>query len=299
MKKLIALLLTFALLLALCACGSDEKNQDTKPTNAPDSTTGPAEEDTTERFDIGEMIVADTEDCTIKITGLENDDLWGLALKVYIENKTADSNLVVCIDTASINGIQSDPYFSTDVAAGKKANEEISFFTDQIDAAGVSEYTDIEVTFRAYDPEGLGDDLLKETVHIYPYGEDKAVRFEREHQPEDHVIVDNDYLKVIVTGYEYDADWGYAMNLYLENKSEKNLMLTADEVSVNDYMLDPYYAEALYAGKSAFSTVAWFGDDLTNNDITEVEKIEFLLHVTDHDDWFADELVCETILLNP
>lgn len=299
MKKLIALLLTFALLLALCACGSDEKNQDTKPTNAPDSTTGPAEEDTTERFDIGEMIVADTEDCTIKITGLENDDLLGLALKVYIENKTADSNLVVCIDTASINGIQSDPYFSTDVAAGKKANEEISFFTDQIDAAGVSEYTDIEVTFRAYDPEGLGDDLLKETVHIYPYGEDKAVRFEREPQPEDHVIVDNDYLKVIVTGYEYDADWGYAMNLYLENKSEKNLMLTADEVSVNDYMLDPYYAEDLYAGKSAFSTVAWFGDDLTNNDITEVETIEFLLRVTDHDDWFADELACETILLNP
>lgn len=300
MKKLIALLLTFALLLVLCACGSDEKNQETKPTNAPDSTTGPAEEEeTTKQFDIGEIIVADNADCSVKITGMEIDALWGLALRVQIENRTEDASRVVCVDSAAINGVQCASFFSVDVTAGKKANEDITFATEILDDGGVGDYTDIELTFRVYDPEGYGDDLVKETVHVYPYGEDKAVCFEREPQSDDLVIVDNDYVKIVVTDTAFDETWGFAVNMFLQSKCDKNVTISTDEVSVNDFMMDPFYTEILYAGKSAFSTISWFGDDLANCEITEVEKAEFLLRMTDHDDWFADELACETIVLNP
>ncbi len=45
------------------------------------------------------------------------------------------------------------------------------------------------------------DPVGKETIHVYPYGEENAVAFVREAQATDNVIIDNDYVTVIVTGY--------------------------------------------------------------------------------------------------
>lgn len=37
------------------------------------------------------------------------------------------------VESASINGVQCDPMFASEVAAGKKANEEINFSTDTLE----------------------------------------------------------------------------------------------------------------------------------------------------------------------
>lgn len=74
--------------------------------------------------------------------------------------------------------------------------------------------------------------LQRETIHIYPYGEDKAVKFVREAQATDNVIIDNNYITVIVTGYEKDDIFGYTVNLFLLNKTDKNVMFSVDEASV-------------------------------------------------------------------
>lgn len=327
MKRLFALLLTLVMLLSLAACGDDagtnsgddaasSQNETTKPkdtdvtepsvtdANEPDDSgvTEPAPEDTTDdgETDFDEVIVVDNEECAIKITGIDADNLWGYTLNAQLENKSADKTYMFSVDSAAINSVQCDPMFAAEVAAGKKSNEEISFFTEDLDENGIGDYTDIELTFRVYDSDDwMADPVAEETVHIYPYGEDRAVRFERESQPTDNVIVDNEYVTVIVTGYEHDEIWGYSVNLFLLNKSDKNIMLTAEEVSVNGLMLDPFYATLVTAGKCEFSAMSWYDSDLADNDITEVEEIEFQLGIYDNDDWFGGEFVRETITLTP
>ena len=50
----------------------------------------------------------------------------------------------------------------------------------------------LELTFKVYDSnDWSADPVGKETIHVYPYGEENAVAFVREAQATDNVIIDN------------------------------------------------------------------------------------------------------------
>lgn len=115
----------------------------------------------------------------------------------------------------------------------------------------------------------------------------------------DNVIIDNDYVTVIVTGYEDDEIWGYTANLFLLNKTDKTVMFSVDDASVNGFMADPFYATSVSAGKCAFSSMAWSDTTLEENGITEVEEIEVLFRAYDADDFMGEDFANEVITLNP
>lgn len=311
MKRLAALLLAFTLLFSLAACGGDVTGNNTNSSENNNSTNSSQNDSTNNgqnsnkddkknEISFIEIVAVDNDECTIKITDIDPDNLWGYTLKVQLENKSTDKTYMYSVESASINGVQCDPFFATEVAAGKKSNNEISFSDSDLEDNGVGDYTDIELTFRVYDSnDWMADEVARETVHVYPYGEDKATIFVRETQANDNVIIDNDYVTVIVTGYEDDAIWGYTVNLFLLNKTDKDVMFSVDEASVNGYMADPFYATEVAAGKCAFSSMSWSDTTLEDNNITAVEEIEFKFRAYDSGNWFGDDFANEIITLNP
>ena len=62
-------------------------------------------------------------------------------------------------------------------------------------------------------------------------------------------LVDDENCTVIIKGYDGDALLGYGVNVYLENKTDKELVFSLGEVSVNGYMCDPFWAATVSAGK--------------------------------------------------
>ena len=121
--------------------------------------------------------------------------------------------------------------------------------------------------------------------------------YQREPAETDTVLVDNDLCTVIVTGFDPEADWGYAMKLYLVNKTDKNLGFSISEAAVNGYMCDPYWGISVPAGKAAFSDVSWSSEDFDLNGITEVEELTLPLYAYDEDSY--EELLNETFTVNP
>lgn len=334
MKKLTALLLTCMLLFTLAACGttagtsgenssnsSSASTMDTQKETAETKQSEPAEavEDNRSSSDenaetpqtdapanskneitFTELVVADNEECFIKITGIEPDARRGCTLKVLLENKSAEKTYMYTVDAGAVNGVDCDPFFAAEVAAGKKSNEKITFSTRNFKENDIGAYTDIELTFRVYDSnDWLADPVAKQTVHVYPYGEEKAVAFVREPLDTDTVLVDNDYVTVIATGYEEDAICGYTVNLFLLNKTDKNIMFCVDDASINGFMLDPFYAKIVAAGKCAFSSMSWSKSKLEENDITAIEAIEFKFRAYDSDNWRDDDFANELVTLNP
>ncbi len=301
MKRLASLLLALMLILSLAACGGETTPDTNDGTNPSQSESNNDEGKTDEnKVSFTEVVAVDNAECTIKITEIDPDNMWGFTLKAQLENKSADKTYMFSVESAAINGVQCDPLFATEVAAGKKSNEEISFPGEELEENGVGDYTDIELTFRVYDSNDWeADAVAKETIHIYPYGEDKATKFVREAQASDNVLIDNEYVTVIVTGYEDDEIWGYTVNLFLLNKTDKNVMFSVDEASVNGFMADPFYATSVSAGKCAFSSMAWSDTTLEENSITEIEEIEFKFRAYDEDDWSGNDFANETITLNP
>ena len=301
MKKIMAFILSLIMAFSFTACGEEttpitndiiapsqeEKNDDNK-------------EEKKDEIVFTEIVAVENEECVVKITGIDEDDFWGYTLKAFFENKSTEKTYMFSVESAAINGVQCDPFFASEVAPGKKANEEINFLDESIEENIIGEYTDIELTFRVYDSnDWTADAVATETVHIYPYGEDKAVEFVRESQANDNIIVDNDYVTVIVTGYENDEIWGYTVNLFFINKTDKNIMFSVDEASVNGFMLDPFYAKSVIAGKCAFGSMSWYNTVLDENGITDIEEIEFKLKAYDEDNWMSDNFVNEVIILNP
>ncbi len=299
------LLLIIGLAVSLSACGGSPENSETEETavsaSAESETTveeTSSEAPTTSSFE--EITVVDNEYCTIKLTGLDPDNMWGYTVNAYMENKSPETTYMFSVTNASINGVQCDPFFSTEVAAGKKVNSEINFSDEALEDEGITDFTDIEISFRVYDSnDWSAEDVANATTHVYPYGEENATVYVRQPQDTDIVIADNEYISAVITGFEEDDIWGYTANLYLTNKTDSEVMFSVDNCSINGYMIDPFYASSVAAGKSAFSSMSWSDDELTKNGITDVTDIEFSFRAYNSEDYSADDYFNEIITVNP
>ncbi|MBR6473275.1 MAG: hypothetical protein IKS99_06105, partial [Firmicutes bacterium] len=152
MKKLLPILLIIAVVFMFSACGGSDESSASQST---DQNTEQAEEATDsgeaaseseaasepeeEAPEFEEITVVDNDECTIKITGLDPDGFWGYTLDTYLENKSEDKTYMFSVISASVNGVESDPFFATEVAAGKKKNDSISFLDDSLKNNGVGD----------------------------------------------------------------------------------------------------------------------------------------------------------------
>ena len=112
-------------------------------------------------------------------------------------------------------------------------------------------------------------------------------------------LVDNETCTVIIKGIDEENLFGYALNVFLENKTGKELMFSLDEVSVNGFMCDPFWASTVSAGKKANEQITFMESDFEANGIETVEEITFKLKVYDSCDWLSGNLVEESFTVTP
>ena len=112
-------------------------------------------------------------------------------------------------------------------------------------------------------------------------------------------LVDNETCTVIVKGIDEENLFGYTLNVFLENKTDKELMFSVDGVSVNGFMCDPFWACTVSAGKKANAQITFLESDFEANGIEAVSEISFTLKVYDNNDWLAGNLVEEAFTVNP
>ena len=316
MRKRLASMVAAVLMMSLAACGSG--NSSARSTSAENQSTTANEsvqEHASDKSSQATTTTAvpevsfeaftpiDNDECSVTIKELDPKSAWGYTVKVVLENKSADKTYMFSVETASVNGVVADPLFAKEVAPGKKANESIIFMASELKENGITDFTDIDISFRVYDSnDWSADNVADETFHIYPQGEDKAVSFVRSSQSSDQILVDDDNVTVIITGKEDDSIWGYTLKLFIVNKTDTEIMVSADEASVNGYMLDPFFAKSVPAGKCAFSSMSWPHSALEENGITEVtqiEGIEFKLRVYDSNNWSASDFFNDVIKVTP
>ncbi len=280
MKKLLAVLLALSLLFAFAACGNKEKatpaDAETTKTQ-PEETTVPetTEAVKSESVKPEPVVLIDNEYLTLTINEAYVDEDNYYTLKATFENN-AEKNYSYFIDHSSINGISVMNYLYAEVSAGKKAVEEINFEDSILRNNSVGEYTDIEMTVQVCNEDELFEEPVAEyTVHYYPLGEDKAVKYERQPAATDKVLLDNEYVTVTAIGFTHDDEWESTdLNLYVVNKSDENIALNSESCTVNDIMIDAYYAEEIPAGRVAFSCISFDDEELKDKYIEEIETVE-------------------------
>lgn len=102
------------------------------------------------------------------------------------------------------------------------------------------------------------------------------------------VLADDDNIRFEITGTETDPIWGYTWKVTAENKSDRTIMFSIDDVSVNDVMCDPLFAVEVAPGKKANTDISWALEQLEEKGIDEVTKVEFELKAYDSEDFMTD-----------
>ena len=176
MKKSIALLLVSCLLLALAACSPTESSSsepgpssssissDTaaqEPESDAVEETSSAPQESVPSFDttatIQETVLYEENGVKITATGLECS-LSQVALDLTIENNSSQdlsfSSATLGYSCNAVNGIMvDDGYVNCEVAAGKIANETVSFSTQQLLLYGIDRVSRIQMGFTITDAD--------------------------------------------------------------------------------------------------------------------------------------------------
>lgn len=284
MKKIILLLSSCIICVSLCGCSFVPGVKKT------------------DNLRFTKTTVTDDPNCAIIIKSIDPNGARGYTLNAHLENKSIDKTYTFAVDDAYVNGVHCDPIFTDKVDAGQETDVNISFPTDALEEYDLGTVTDMELFISVYDANDIkAEPIFKDSIHIYPYGEQNAAVFKREAEPEDQILLDNKYVTVILTDYDEDEAWGYAAELYLLNKSNRHLLLSANDVYVNNCACEPYFAKTLRAGKSAFAKMTWAKSEFEEFDlnINDVNKIEFKLKINDYNDPTSTAFVNENISLRP
>lgn len=322
MKKILVLLLAAALLLTAAACSKDNTNAtppasgaqgETIPipqgetTPIPQGETEPAPESGAPATETpqpqptaGAMTVVDNDQISIVIDEVVIDDFWGFSIKCTLENRTEDKNLSFVAEDAVLNGLSFEPALWEELAPGEKKEDcEIDFIgNDEIEEI-LGTVTDIELYFEVTDNDDyMADPIYFDSIHYYPYGQDKATVYVREPEASDKVLVDNEVFTLILTGFEDDDFWGFTTKLYVTNKTDKTLSLSCSDVLANGQQAGYGFMFSLPGGSSTFHEFH-LADNLEELGITKVDEIQIKLNVNEADADTWESLFSDTITMNP
>lgn len=313
MKKILFALIVVVLCLSFIGCNNDNQTSNNQPQQEiMASSTSPAlpkdDESSKDKLDAEEdqmevvfdpLTVADNDECSIVLTDIDVNIGKECTIKANLENKSNDITYMFSIRGAAVNGLETDPFWAEEVAPGKKSISAISFSNSDLKKNNI-DFSDIELAFVVYDSnDWMADKVIKDTIHVYPFGEENAKTFVRAPQNADEIILDGNGVTATVIGYDKDDIWGYTIELYLQNSTDTEVMFGVDEASVNGYMADPFWAASVLPGKSKFSSMSWSNSELREIGVTDVEEIEFLFRARDNDDWFSGSIAEERVILNP
>ena len=148
-KKIIGLLTgTLVIGSMMVGCGSEDTTTNQGQVSV--ETTQEETQDVVE--EIAGQEVYNENDIRISYTGIEYDDIYGVTVKLKIENGS-DKHIIVQPDNSSINGIMVDAIMSQDVLAGKVANGELKIFNSYLEDNNITKVENVETTLLILDEE--------------------------------------------------------------------------------------------------------------------------------------------------
>lgn len=102
----------------------------------------------------------------VVVKGLaEDSSFFGPSMIIYMEN-TSDKNITVQARDVSINGFMVEPIFSSDVVAGKRAVDTMTFMSSELEENGITTMETAELSFHIFESDGWNTIVDTDTVTI-------------------------------------------------------------------------------------------------------------------------------------
>jgi len=270
-KRSLLSILVICLCLILVGCSGENSKENKKEDK----------KENKNEAQITEQVIYEKNDIKVIAKSIEYDGYIGPSIKLYVENNSSKDITVQC-DIFSINDLMINTIFSMDVAKGKKANDELFISKEELEISKIDTFKEIEFDIEIIDPNTWDTIDTKKNVVL----ETDATSYVQKYEPEGKLVLELNGVKIYAEKVDTkNSVWGMDVYFYVENNSNDNVTIQAEDVSVNGYMIDPTFSVDLPVGKKAYTSMSFFEEDLKDNDIKSIEEIELVFDVWHMDTW--------------
>ncbi|HOO80304.1 MAG TPA: hypothetical protein PLQ04_07945, partial [Lachnospiraceae bacterium] len=276
--KVLALCLVMSLFAMMALGSGSDSSSDKKDIVASDSTSSTDTADSSDSattdtkteetssastVTIEEQVLFEQDGLKVTATEYVVDSIWGDGVKLLIEND-GTSDIGLGCNALIVNDYMITDLFSTTVAAGKKDYETLNLSSSELKAAGIENVGQIEVYFHTFDSDSYMtiSDIDCVTIKTSAYDSMDST-------PNDagQELYNEGGIRIVGKYVDEGSFWGTAVLLYIENNSGKNAIIQCDDMSINGFMVTPFFSSTVYDGKKAI-------DDIT----TEILRQYFINH---------------------
>ncbi|MDR0951952.1 MAG: hypothetical protein LBM18_03425 [Oscillospiraceae bacterium] len=295
MKKLLTLTLALVLVLSLTACGSEmggtaktpisveTDSQTSNEESSPPETQNSAETPTinTAEPSVSEQILVEQDGIRITLTGAE--DTWlGLEWKLLVENNS-DKSVTVQTRDVTVNGLMVDTMCSIDVAAGKKANDAVTFMSSDFEALNISVMKDVTIKFHVFDSDTWDTIFDSESISV---SVNEGIEYTQTYDDSGIEVLNQNGFRIVAKRIDdVESFWGADLYLYIENNSGIDATIQVREVSINGFMVSPIFSSDILNSAKAFDEISFLSDELESNNITSIDTVELSFHIFDKEAW--------------
>ncbi len=289
-SKWIAILLCLVLFASMAmGCGSSDPGEtkdvvtSEKPEVSGDETTNDAAEEAKEpssaAVTIEKQVLVNQDDIVITAAEYTSDAIWGDGIKLLIENNS-DTNVTVSTNALIVNNYMISDIFVAEIAAGKKSNETMYLSSTSLEAAGIDSVGQVEVYFHVYDSASYEDILKTDVVTIQT---SKYADMDTTSNDAGTELYNEGGIRIVGKTVDENSFWGTAILLYMENTSGTNVGIQCTNMSINGFMMTPYFSCNVYDGKKSINDITIMSNELEENGIESIDEVELQFNIFDVD----------------
>jgi hypothetical protein len=230
---------------------------------------------------IDEQVLVDQDNLVITALEYVTDSIWGDGIKLLLENNS-DTDVTIGCTALIVNDYMISDLFVSDVAAGKKANEILYLSSSQLEAAGIENVGQVEIYFHVYDSTTYDSIFDTDCVTIRT---SEYVNMDTTPNDAGNELYNENDIRIVGKTVDENSFWGTAILLYCENNSGKNVGISVDGMSINGFMMEPYFSTTVYDGKKSIDDITVFSSDLEKNGIESIEEVELKFHIYDEESY--------------
>ena len=285
-KTWLVVLIVLVVLGGIASLGKKDKKEsgkkeitssDSSGDNSATKNDADEEKTTSKKVTIDEQVLFEKDGLKVTATEYKTDDIWGDGINLLIENNS-DQSIGLGCTALIVNDYMIFDLFSETVAAGKKSNEMMYLSSDDLEAAGIDSVGKIEIYFHTFNPDTYMPIDYLDCVTIETSAYDS---YDTTPNDAGQELFNSNGVRIVGKYVDENSFWGAGVLLYIENTSGRNVVVQCDNMSINGFMVTPYFSADVYDGKKAIADITIMSSDLEDNNITSVDDIELVFKILD------------------
>ncbi|MDO5477081.1 MAG: hypothetical protein Q4F43_08220 [Eubacteriales bacterium] len=222
-----------------------------------------------------------SDNVSLSVTGFRADKT-GFNVDLSCINKKHHP-ILVSVDKCFVNKYAIDPAWAVSLDSKETTESSMVFKPADLKKAGISVVDEILMEVKVIDSEDW--EVLEEGIQVGVYPTEKTAEeiavAARTPVANETVVLDNANCTFAIQGVEPNDPIGYAIDCYVENKTDQPLTFMWNGETLNDKPVVSLYADVLLPGTRSYSKVYFMSDTLQENSINpaEVKKAAGTLQV--------------------